>query len=293
MNQHMVEMEQEAGIGSRSLLSGTSAKHFRILRSRGRVDGAMAVEVLSGHAAAYHAAEAIPEELCAALAERFLERAGKTNRGDDVPGFSIGAYHYGKTLTRYFEQAESAREDLMSFYDGLRDPTDLVREALTGALQPQGMRLRAAAFEGSEAAASRVTSWKGAGEYLLLPHDDAGQLYDARQSEFEIQKARRGAIAAANCYPSVGPYGSKLRMWNLRPDTETRRRLGIEESGYFYPPELLEGYEQVTLPIGPGDVVILDGSYIHAVPACAGDARRITINCFFAAVSKQECVWWT
>jgi hypothetical protein len=226
---------------------------------------------------------------------RFASIANRRERTDDVPGMSLGAYHYGKSIAEYFEEVASAEPDMRALYDGLFDPTDSIRDSIRGTLQGRQAQLRAACHYRRTAARSRAVSWNGPTEYILLPHDDIGQLYDERQASFEIQRARLGPVAAANFYPLVKGRGGEVRLWNLRPDQTTREHLGIGQSGYFYSPSLLDGLDTLTVPVRTGDCLILDGRYIHAVLGSSDvdHLERITINCFFALISSNEYVWWT
>ena len=90
-----------------------------------------------------------------------------------------------------------------------------------------------------------------------------------------------------------------MEIWNICPNDDCRRRLGIEHRGHPYPPELLRGHNSILLRVRQGDCVFFAGGLVHAVRGAGvpdddslGEAR-INITFFTGIKDDETIIWWT
>ena len=93
-----------------------------------------------------------------------------------------------------------------------------------------------------------MRSWCDSGNFALEPHDDAAQLKTQLQAGFEISKTLDYTPVAVNICLQNGE-GGALHYWNYEPDNNARKSLGLVETGYPYPVELLEPFDRIKLRV--------------------------------------------
>ena len=86
--------------------------------------------------------------------------------------------------------------------------------------------------------------------------------------------------------------GGELFLWNIRPDPDSRRRLGTECLGQPYPAQEVAGYGHIAVSIRPGDAYCFDGRFIHAVGR-VHDTPRSTISFFLGTLPDGTVLQWT
>jgi hypothetical protein len=280
-------------------LIGNSAPsaEFTCEEIEGRFDGAAMVRVLTGRLTACHMKNVIDQKVCASIAENFWTSAGRRARQDDAPAFVVGAYHFEKSTDEYIEQCAQHRAAVESLFRSTSNPLRDFEASLARALQRAGATLRRAEHRGRPAGECRAIAWFASGPYMLAPHDDLAPLAMAKQRGFEIQDVRRHVAMAVNMYISMPPTGGELRLWNVRPDPEFRRRYGVEDRGHPYPPAAVEGYSSIDVAVKPGDCVVFNGAFVHGVksaPAPTGphDAR-LNVTFFVGFKDDRSVLWWT
>lgn len=117
------------------------------------------------------------------------------------------------------------------------------------------------------------------GSLALDAHEDEQQLRDPRQRGFEIQQVR--TPVALNVYVRVPDQGGALRVWAIQPSLQCKHRLGVSGRGYPYPIGELGEFRWLDIRPAPGDLVLLNGRYLHAVMGWSGRAcDRIVFNGF-------------
>jgi hypothetical protein len=261
---------------------------FRVHETVGIIDAEAAMAVVNGELAAYHIRRFMSAKTCDCIVRNFWSSPARVPRPDGVDGFFIGAYHYAKTTKAYLEQAATSRPGVESLYTGTINPAEELRTCVGKGAVARHIRMRPAGAYGMSAGEMRALCWTNAGAFLLEPHDDLAQLRAPMQRDFEIQKVR--TVVAANLYPEVPPGEGQLKIWNIQPDEKARERLRLDYTGFPYPPELLEGYESLTINVETGDACLANGGQIHAV--LQGTSRRLLLT-FFMGLIGNELVWWT
>jgi hypothetical protein len=251
------------------------------------------VDVLRGRLAGVIFRGVVSPETCGQLTARFWDSPARKRRGVEAPGFYLGTYHYHKPTRQYLDESEEVAAALASVLDVPNEPVGLVRAALSSALGREDMTLRLAQHEGRQACQALLRSWHGAGTFALAPHEDRSQCTEPKQADFEIQRAADHQVMALNvCIENGG--GGRLAMWNIQPDEECRRRLGVHYTGSPYPIETLEGIEMMWVDIRPGDVYLFNGGLVHAVEPNSNPAeRRTTLACLFSFIDEHTVVSWT
>ncbi len=236
---------------------------------------------------ALHVHSYLPPQEADALARGF-DKAVKRSRADDVPGWTLGAGHYGKTVRGYMAEVRRTAVELRRAYVTAKlDLALKTNEDLQRALQP-GQALRPAQYNGCVAMPLRAAAWQGATSgFALAAHEDEQQLRDAGQRGFEIQEV--GVPVALNFYARMPPAGGELRVWNVRPSQACKVELGVLGRGYPYPASALTDLEHIDVRPEPGDLVLLNGSFLHAVLGWEGDARQRVLYNGFAGATPDGC----
>ena len=210
-----------------------------------------------------------------------------------MPAFFLGTYHYGKPLDRYLEEADRCRDIQGSVFDGCENVFDRVMSAVRTTLAEKGVALRVASLDGRPASEFVMRSWCGQGQFALEPHEDGAQLACGLQRGFEIQKVAAFPVVSVNmCLENPG--AGELHYWNIEPDATARARFGLEETGYPYPVEALDGIEKLVVSIRPGDVYCFAGKQVHAVAAQDRELGfRSTISYLMGFCDPRTVIYWS
>lgn len=278
-------------------LTGRSlADHeFVVATAQGQVPSQPLAALLTGRLAGLHVRGAITEDQRAALLARFWSSRGLTERGGGVQGHYVGAYHYGNPLDRYLKEVEASRADIAELL-GAEDPVTLVVDAVGKAVKGLGASVRLASHEGRPAGRTRTVSWLTDGSNLLDPHEDASQLRHPDLDGFEVQRAYERGVTAANVYLNMPPGGGHIRIWNIDPDEDSKRRFGVEHTGYYYPEPSVAGIPHVDVAPASGDLLFLNGRLVHAVIGYQGGsgvgAERVSMNFVIGFIDPETVVYW-
>ncbi|MEP0209657.1 MAG: hypothetical protein ABJ370_20215 [Paracoccaceae bacterium] len=270
---------------------------FRILESDS-YDPTHLTRVLDGEILGFKVQNFVSDKDCHTIYDNFENFAGRYQRGADAPAIYAGTYHYGKDLSQYFADSEQANATLPKLFTNAANPVAKIRETLTDHLQKRSQHFRSAQWNGQDACQFVMRAWTDMGTFSLKPHDDEAQCNDSKQSGFEIQDAiAENPLCAVNICLRNGP-GGLLRMWNIRPDDLTRKRLGLETTGSPYPPEMLADIAHIDIKIAPGDLYAFDGRYVHAVTqledvAGQANASRATLAFLLAHKDRFETIQWS
>lgn len=228
----------------------------------------------------------IRSELC----ERFWNDP-KTRRREDAPAYFLGTYSFNKTIDTYLHESADVRSSIEAVLDAeASSPLVWFRNGLADELAPQGISLRPAELDDQRACLALMRSWDADGVFSLSPHEDLAQCLDPRQAGFEAQCVPDYEVCAVNmCL--ANDCGGRLVLWNVRPDDASRKRLGIEFTGFPYPVADLAGFDELRLDVRAGDVYVFNGAYVHAVEANQG--RRTNIAFFMGFRDARTVVTWT
>lgn len=234
---------------------------------------------------------ALSIEDCNAIIASFMASPGRYTRDPSVPADYLGAFHYGKILSTYLDEAESSRLLLSDLFKNARNPQ---KEFLDKFLLDAGndASIRLASYGDREACPFVIRSWSDTGDYSLKPHEDESQCEDPRQRGFEIQGAAANGLISVNiCLHNTG--GGDLHIWNIQPDKACKRALGLEYTGYPYRPQDLEEIDHIETSIKTGDIYCFNSKYIHAVGPTVGlDPRRITLAFMIGRKHAENFVYW-
>lgn len=251
------------------------------------------VRVLRGELAGVMFRGAVEPQVCARVAENFSHHPQLRIRNDEAQARFLGTFHYQKTMPVYLDEAATFRDTMHHVFDGCDNAFQHVMSSLGAALAPDGVTVRVASHEGRDASEFVMRSWSGEGQFSLEPHDDCAQLNDERQRGFEIQRVAAGPAVAFNlCLQTPG--AGELHYWNLEPDDAMRQRLGLQDTGYPYPLEVLEGIDKVVVPVRAGDLYFFNGKLIHAVAAQdKATGYRSTISGLMGFCDPQTVIYWS
>ncbi|RMU00216.1 hypothetical protein ALP35_04515, partial [Pseudomonas savastanoi pv. glycinea] len=82
------------------------------------------------------------------------------------------------------------------------------------------------------------------------------------------------------------------KVWNLEPDESLRNDLGVSDTGYPYPLEMLESVSCISVKLNPGDVYFLNANNLHGVTSMV-NGQRLTAGRFLGATSGSKVIYWT
>lgn len=260
-----------------------------LLLDKSNIDPSAIRSVLSGQVVACIFRKAISHFVCESICKEFL-RHPLTACRPDAEAYYLGAYHFDKTLADYVAQSRTTRDAISHFSSLFPELNASAGSAFRAILKESGLNARLAACEGEEVNPFILRRWAYEGNYTLDPHEDEAQCSDPRQLGFEVQAAVGRPIVAANACLCNGT-GGELVIWNYRPTAEDRKRLGTENCGYPYSPEVLKEKERLVMTIQAGDLYFFDGGYVHAVGAIS--APRTTAAFFLGTLPDGTVLQWT
>lgn len=250
-------------------------------------------DVLEGRLAGAIFRSALPTECCAQISQNFYSHPNRYNRGRVVPAQYVGAFHYRKSLGEYFDEVSETDPVLDTLFSGTCNVWQDFCQWLEPELGSHQMNFRAAEYNDEKAGRYVMRSWMANNEYSLLPHEDEAQCKVPEQNGFEIQEAANNAVVAANFCIENGTGGS-LHYWNIIPDDDCRRRLGLMGTGHPYPTELLNDFEKQVINIEPGDLYCFNGKAIHAVGTLQNqNDTRSTVSFLMAKLDDETIIHWT
>ncbi|MGX9575421.1 2OG-Fe(II)-dependent halogenase WelO5 family protein [Mesorhizobium sp. f-mel] len=259
----------------------------------GSISTAEIISVLKGDITGLHIKQAFSSEVAEEITANFVRNPGLKERKDGVPGQYVGASHYRNDAATYFAQAEDARPFVNALFGTLVDPVRGVFDALKRELHNQGIELRLARSEDGQANVCRALSWSGTGMYALEPHDDVAQVVSAGSS-YEIPAVADNTVAALNFYASMPEEGGNVRIWSHKPTVTDRKSQGVETTGYPYSAAYLDAFPCHDFQLKAGDIVLIDGGFVHGVTRQSGNGkRRLLLNCFFGFARPDLVLWWT
>jgi hypothetical protein len=281
-------------MASQTALSGTvHPPHYFLIRESFAFDTDEVIRVLRGEVAGCIFRSIIPPSTCRQIAQNFWQHPDLRQRDDAVPAYILGTYHYGKPLDRYFDEADRYRGAQQLVFDGCENIFHRVVSAVRSGLAGRGVSLRVASHNDRSASEFVMRSWCGRGRFSLEPHDDGAQLACALQRSFEIQKVAAFPVVSVNmCLEN--PSAGELHYWNIEPDEAARARYGLEETGYPYPVDALDGFEKIVLAVRPGDVYCFAGKHVHAVAAQLEDVGyRSTLSFLMGFCDRATVIYWS
>ena len=254
-------------------------------------------DVLSGKIPGCMFRGVLAKESCQKTTQNFLTNCRTKHREDGVPGIYLGTYHYKKALQEYLNESRECSNIMDGVFNGAENLFAKIIDGISTELGKYGKTVRVAEHNGQKACHYFMRKWQGqkSSEFALKPHDDDSQCTAKAQNGFEIQETVNGdALVALNmCLDNKGK--AELHYWNVQPDDETKLKLGVNETGYPYPKEELEGIEKIVIPVEAGDLYFFNGKNVHAVSSpCEEDSHRITLSCLMGFKNDgKTLLHWT
>lgn len=275
------------------LVGKVGGPDFFNFKEQGRLNAETVFNVLSGKLAGCIFRNIIPNEVCKKISNNFWNNSALKQRDDEVPAFYVGSYHYEKKLEEYLTECADTGERIFDLFRGTENIFNQFIALLGSFLKENNITLRQAKHNGKKAGTFLMRSWCNSGSYVLKPHEDLSQCCNPDQKKFEIQETVNHEIVAVNICLENGEKGN-LHYWNIQPDLMSRKKLGLEITGYPYPEPLLEQYKKLIIPIKSGDVYCFNGKNIHAVDELRGnDSKRSTISFLMGFKDKNTVIYWT
>ncbi|CDH04808.1 2OG-Fe(II)-dependent halogenase WelO5 family protein [Xenorhabdus bovienii] len=242
---------------------------------------------------------AFTPDVAQSLVDSFDAKLDETQGGNRpydgyVNAAQIGATQFLLKGEEYVKGVTENNLNLVPVVNSLRDE-EVESIFLTSFLEQvfiqKGIHFGPARLKGGYSSFISLRRWLDNGEMSLWPHDDYAQLSIAMQDNFEIAKTRRDVVSFNACVEAAKG-GGMLKVWNYKPNENTRRRLGVEGKGYPYPLELLENIEALEVKLNQGDVYFLNASYLHGVTSVS-EGKRFSAGRFIGHIGDHKIVYWT
>jgi len=269
-----------------------AASAFKIIKRNGLILTSDILAVMTGSASALHIKGAATKETCERIARNFNENEGVMIRKDGVDGKYIGASHFKKGCQAYFEESSRNKRYIDALLGDVLDPVRAAFSLLDMTLSERGGSIRLASSSVGKANYCRALCWTGQNAYALEPHDDLAQVLHAGEG-YEFVDVAKHQVVAVNFYPSMPEQGGDLRIWNYKPTPEEKEVHGLAKTGYPYTPDLLDEKEYWDLGVNAGDLVLLNGAFVHAVTKQSRQGTRLLLHAFMGFVDETHAVWWT
>lgn len=235
-------------------------------------------------------------ETCARIADNFYSSPAAKPRADNVPGLMVGESHYFKSPETYYRLCEQTKKDVDGLFEGASNPILSLYSSLG---KVSNMCIRPARFNDQESLHTRAIQWELPGDkkiqagtaYMLKPHDDINQVYCDRNQGWEIENVE--SLIAVNFYAKTTENEGSLRVFDFAPsDSYFDDNPHLIGTGYPYPAQDLEDVDYIDVPVYPGDMILLNGKYVHGVTHGVG--KRLVLNSFIGNInSKKEVLYWT
>lgn len=269
-------------------------RYFRFVE-HDELDPDAVLDVLRGRVLGVVFRSVIDPAAAAELVRRFWASPARKRRGGEVCeslGYYVGAYHYHKPTSTYLDESAEIAPYLESLLAVPGEPTREFRARLGARLAAEGVTLRLSAKDRRPGCPVLIRHWNATGEFALQPHEDVSQLREPRQADFEIQRTPDYTVTAVNMCLENGA-GGRLVVWNVVPDEDSKRRLGLHLSGSPYPVEVLEDIDALWLEVRTGDVYVFNGSHVHGVETSAEGGKRTTMAWNMGFCDDETVVTWT
>lgn len=252
------------------------------------------LDVLDGKIAGVIFRGMVPEQVCEEVRQRFWRSPQRQTRGVEAPGYYLGAYTWNKPTDQYLAESAAVNPVLEEVLDLPGNPMKVFYDGLRTALSERGGTVRPAERNGQRACIALFRSWHATGDYALAAHDDDSQCSDPQMADFERNEVFGRPIAALNiCLENEGA-GGRLVYWNIQPDIESKRRLGIEYTGSPYPLETLWPIEAKWVEVRTGDVYVFNGAHVHAVESnFDGYGTRTTLAAMLGHLGAHDIITWS
>lgn len=277
--------------GSRHITGLEAKPEFFRLEERSEFDPEPVLDVLRGRNLGVIFRDVIPADAQKESVARFWSSPARKHR-EGEPSHFIGSYHWNKSTETYLAETAEIADAVREVLDVPNSPWHSFRSGLADELARHGAELRIAEHQGAQACPALIRAWDKEGSFALEPHDDEAQCQDPRQAGFEIQRTPDYEVCAANmCVEHEDEEGGRLVIWNIRPDMESRRRLGIEHTGFGYPAEALTDFEELRIDIRQGDLYVFNGAFVHAVDTTTG--HRTNVSFLMGFIDDHTVVSWT
>ncbi|RZM91492.1 hypothetical protein CWO91_41055 [Bradyrhizobium genosp. SA-3] len=259
----------------------------------GLINTAEIISVMNGDITGLHLRQAFSFEVAEEITANFMRNPGLKELNDGIVGQYVGASHYRKDAATFFAESENTRQFIDALFGNVVDPVRGLFDALKRELHNEGIELRLARSEHGQANICRALCWSGTSSYALKPHDDVAQVISAGHN-CELSAVANNTVVALNFYPSMTEEGGDLRIWSHKPTVADRKAQGVETTGYPYSTAYLEGVSCHDFQLSTGDIVLIDGGFVHAVTRQSGNAeRRLLLNCFLGFARPDLVLWWT
>ncbi|QIY90738.1 hypothetical protein [Chryseobacterium gallinarum] len=227
---------------------------------------------------------------------KLIEETGGGNRSDFVKTFQIGANQFLKSSSEYFDECNATRKNVHQLLKNIdHDIADdfLLEKTFVKYFTGEGVHFGPSYYRGNYSNLFTARLWADEDEnkkLSLQAHEDLSQVKFVEKEGFEISNVKN-VIACNLCVNSDSQ--SKLVLWNMSPSEAVKKELGLDQSGYPYPAELVHEIECLKLDTKPGDLYFINANFLHGVERSSTKNIRITLGRFMGYSSGARIAYWT
>ena len=238
------------------------------------------------------------KEECLSLKNEFFKIIKQTNGGnrsnDFVPVYQVGSTQFKKSTLDYFDECKNTKQMIDELIESVSADVKedfLLEKSLKYEFGKMNISFSPSSYNSAYVNQFTIRQWTNCNDigFALLPHEDLSQLNMAKLDDYEIGNVNK-VIACNLCLSNSK--GGELLIWNIDPDIKIKKELGVEDSGYPYPIELLNDIEHTSITINTGDLYFINANLIHAVKEIQGN-ERISLGRFMGFCSEEKIVYWT
>lgn len=244
----------------------------------------------AGRVRALRISRFVEPDVCGHLADQLTRHHSLSAYRNTSELMRVGESHYEThdqgsgtnvpALEDYLARAETLEAEIRAACRPHPSPMDRLWRMLDDV-----MGLRRARIDGRAMFAGIVRVFPEGSE--LLPHNDVF----GRDAPGVPEAAEITAQFAANIYLEVPDDGGALQLWGLRPQEKELAALQAPGSVYGADRALLPAPD-VELPVGPGDLVLIDATRLHAVTR-QRRGRRVGMSCFLGRLPGRSLICWS
>ena len=256
---------------------------------------AMLTAVTGGVVPALLIKNALSQEWCDQVSERFTHHPATKKEGVTPPIYSLGTHLYscpkGESSEGYFRDIE---RNNAAIEDVLPNGVDPIVSFLQDACEQSGARFEYLSLNGCSVRHGTLRLWgkdsvaSGGGRcYFAVPHED----YEETNDHHPLPQIHQtnNVYSIVLCIDAIQDREPETIIWNRRMTLEEIRDPNNRHpwASYGYRESLLDGVDSMLMRLKKGDAAIIPAHNVHAVVGYPG-FQRCTYMAFFHLINATS-----
>lgn len=250
---------------------------------------AMLAPLITGETPAIHIKNAVDQQWCRQVTERFIQHPATKSENVTPPIYSLGSHLYscpaGDEFSGYFRDVEQMNAAIASVLPEGYDP---IVDFLQKACQLNGVHFEYLSCNGASVRHGSLRLWGEGAEvsndklcYFAAPHEDYEET-NAKHPALRQIYGSNNLYSIILCIDAVKDREPETLVWNRRMTLEEIRNPENKHawSSYGYNESIIKGIDAISIRLKKGDAAIIPAHNIHAVIGYPG-FRRCSYMAFF------------